>query len=174
VLRRAVAVAVTSAAILSTRIAVAQDVQRQIAELEAQIAKDESALASADCSLACAALGSMRRAAERLCGLDPGPRCEAARAKVEDAKRRVRDACPQCAVSGDGQETPVQAGAAKEDAVPDMKAPPAPEPASAAPEPGKGGCAGCAIQDRTSPSGVAALAVAALAAIALGRRRRSA
>lgn len=52
----------------------------------------------AACSVACRALGSMRRAAASLCGLagDADPRCESARVRVTRADERVRASCPAC------------------------------------------------------------------------------
>ena len=51
------------------------------------------------CGSACAALASMSRAAEHLCGLagDGDARCEDARTRVRSAEGRVRAACPACA-----------------------------------------------------------------------------
>ncbi len=48
------------------------------------------------CVTACDALGSMKRAADRVCVLAPGERCEAATARVTTAEKRVFDACPGC------------------------------------------------------------------------------
>jgi len=52
------------------------------------------------CGSACAALASMSRATEHLCGLagNGDARCEDARARVRTADGRVRAACPACAV----------------------------------------------------------------------------
>jgi hypothetical protein len=51
------------------------------------------------CSSACAALASMSRATEHLCGLagNSDARCEDARTRVRSAEGRVRAACPVCA-----------------------------------------------------------------------------
>jgi MYXO-CTERM domain-containing protein len=111
------------------------EIDRVEAELEAALAE----LASDDCSIACRALESMIRSAERICELEPGERCEAARRKVADAKRRVRDACPDCAAAAslDALEPeplpgPVQAYG---------KGGPAPAP----PAESGGGCASCSV-----------------------------
>jgi hypothetical protein len=96
----------------------------------------------------------MRRAAERICILEPGPRCDAARSKVHDAERRVAQACPECA--------------------PPQMMPPEPPPPSAlrASAPRSGGCAGCAVpgEPRGDALGVI-VGVGVLAALA--RRRRT-
>ena len=50
------------------------------------------------CAIACRALGSMERAAARLCELaGDGERCDAANARVKSASERVHGACPGCA-----------------------------------------------------------------------------
>jgi hypothetical protein len=71
-----------------------------IASLEDEIARARVALQTEDCATACKALSSLLRAADKLCALDPGPRCSAARAKADDATSRVRAACPDCAQVG--------------------------------------------------------------------------
>lgn len=61
--------------------------------------KDAEALAEGDaCTEACRALGSMRRATERLCGLtgEADARCKGARTRTTDARGRVTAACPTC------------------------------------------------------------------------------
>ena len=47
---------------------------------------------ASDCTAACEALASMQRAASRICELDSGPRCAAARDKVERTRRRLLEA----------------------------------------------------------------------------------
>lgn len=56
-----------------------------------------------DCSVACKALASMKRAADRICELTggDGDRCKSARTMVEEAQRRVAERCGECA-SDDG------------------------------------------------------------------------
>ncbi len=63
-----------------------------------------------DCSAACVALASMQRAAERLCELEPGPRCDTARKRVEAARQRVAERCPSCEALREhaGNKRPVQ------------------------------------------------------------------
>ena len=60
-------------------------------------AATELAAAASDCSRACKALGSMRRASDRICSLDPGKaaggRCRRARERVTSAEARVRERC---------------------------------------------------------------------------------
>jgi len=59
-----------------------------------------SPMAQADpCSIACAALASMKRSAEHVCGLigDKDAVCGGARARVQRAEQRVTAACPSCA-----------------------------------------------------------------------------
>ncbi len=59
-------------------------------ETEASAADDDT------CESACDALHAMQRAADRVCELAPGDRCEAARTRVADAEKRVMEACPEC------------------------------------------------------------------------------
>lgn len=130
--------------------------------LEQQLDDEHAALSTADCNAACRALTSIRRAADKICALDPGPRCDSAREKANDATRRVRDACPDCAIAA----APL---------LPERAAAPSAETESALPtsEP-HGGCRSCATVDG-SGSGVdaGALLVAALAAARLVGPRRS-
>jgi hypothetical protein len=66
-------------------------------------ARDAFAASGTDCVIMCRALQSMARAAERICALTHGgdaaakKRCDDARAKVEEAKKKVLAACPGCA-----------------------------------------------------------------------------
>lgn len=70
------------------------DVATLATDLDHQVA----ALSTSDCASACKALGSIRRAADKICALEPGgSRCDAARTKADDATKRVREACPDCA-----------------------------------------------------------------------------
>lgn len=143
----------------------------EITDLEKSMAQEHSALSTSDCSAACRALASIRRAADKICALEPGERCAAGRAKADEATRRVRDACPECAIATappkpapDGEERAMsKTGAHPTDS--------APMPASAPQSESKrGGCAGCA----TTPSAPGDLATVALAvsALAFGLRRR--
>jgi hypothetical protein len=59
-----------------------------------------TSLATDECTTACRALGSMQRAASRLCELDTpreGERCAHAKARVARAEERVRSRCASCA-----------------------------------------------------------------------------
>jgi MYXO-CTERM domain-containing protein len=130
-------------------------------DLMRQIGQEYDALSTSDCLAACKALASMQRAADRLCELDTGTTCAEARAKVDDARRRVRAACPMCAVekkTTDAQPPPP---------------PPAPAPeaqtASGPPqESARGGCASC----NAGAAGGDALGGILAAAWLLARRRR--
>jgi hypothetical protein len=154
--------------------AAAQDAGRgEIPALEAELARAASALATGACAVACPALASMKRAADRICALEPGPRCDAARAKVREAQRRVEEACPDC-ITRD-HEAPSQAKAdeskvrrEKEEPAPPAQPPPA-EPASQM-APRRGGCASCEVGvSRELPRGLGAALV--MLALALRRRR---
>jgi len=70
----------------------------EVSALETQLNQETTTLSTSDCDSACRALRSIRRAADRICALEPGPRCDAARAKADDATKRVHDACPDCAI----------------------------------------------------------------------------
>lgn len=48
------------------------------------------------CASACEALSAMKKAADRICELAPGERCDSARARVVAAEKRVMEACPGC------------------------------------------------------------------------------
>ncbi|MEO7096183.1 MAG: hypothetical protein ABI175_23185 [Polyangiales bacterium] len=67
-----------------------------------ELVEEERALAGGDCVTMCKALQSMARAAQRICALAEGgaeadrQRCVDARAKVEEATKRVLAACPAC------------------------------------------------------------------------------
>lgn len=154
----------------TTRPARASD---EITNLEKSLAEETKTLSTSDCSAACRALASIRRAADKICALEPGERCTAAHAKSEDATRRVRDACPECAIASIAPEHP--------------RAPATDAPAPVAPtsrevisnsdgnappsERGRGGCASCDAGG-ASPGdlGAAALGIAAL--VRLLRRRK--
>jgi hypothetical protein len=100
--------------------------------LQKELDGEHAKLSTSDCTEACRALGSIRRAADKICALDPGTtRCSSAQAKADDATRRVREACPECVIA----------------ALPHREAPPPAAPASAPAEyraEKRGGCAGCA------------------------------
>src|SRR5262245_56796244 len=115
----------------------------EVTALEEQIARDDAMLSTESCAVACEALGSMLRSVDRLCTLDPGPRCIKAQAKVADAAGRVRASCPACKLAG--SEAPL-VGARTSESVP-----------APAPPPRGGGCAGCAVGDaeRGGPGAIA-------------------
>ena len=140
----------------------ASEVEAAQAELDGDYAQ---AMAS-DCALACKALGSMRRATDHLCALDPGDRCAKARQKLDAASDHVRATCPSCAE--------------------ELQQPPrGPEPSAAPPPPTRteevaeqeavvskrGGCAGCATSP-PAPLDVAPLALVIFAGLGLRARRR--
>ncbi len=149
----------------------------EITDLEKSMAQEHSALSTSDCSAACRALASIRRAADRICAIEPGPRCSAAHAKSDDATRRVRDACPECAIASVAPEPPPTTPAT----TPVTPAPPragqSEERVQAASAPrsesGRGGCASCHASGASlgeATTGV--LAVLALAGL-LRRKKRS-
>lgn len=72
----------------------------QSAANEVETSQRELDVAAGDCRNACRALGSMDRAAGRLCGLTQGDpetrRCDDARQRVYSARDRVKATCGQC------------------------------------------------------------------------------
>jgi hypothetical protein len=133
--------------------------------LQAALDRDYAQAMANDCALACRALESMRRSAERLCQLDPGERCARAKGKVDAATTRVRSSCPTCPEQLDQNLSTVR------------KAPDeAPQPTAgtttyAAEEVSvskRGGCAGCT----SAPAPIDAFEPLALAAVALAAGRR--
>lgn len=136
------------------------DTAAEVARLEGELDATVASL-STDCATACKALASIQRATERICALAPGPRCEAARAKADDATQRVRATCPDCLDAHDRRL----------DATETPRAVPASAVESAAPE--RGGCRSCATSGASS-SGVDVgwLALAALVVARLRRFRR--
>lgn len=132
----------------------------EVEELARAVAQSAEALSTHDCVSACNALGSLKRATARLCALDPGPRCTQALSILQDATRRVHDACPQCA------------NAALPTA-PTESAPPSPTKAATplTAEHKGGGCAGCSTGH--SHGNLAGALVFALGFILFARRRRT-
>jgi MYXO-CTERM domain-containing protein len=133
------------------------------------LGEEHAALSTQDCITACKALGSIRRAADRICALEPGPRCTDARAKADDAQRRVQAACPDCQI----------AAAPPKDEERRATTRPAPEPPpptvsakSAPPERSKGGCASCSTPGE-APTGDFAVMMLAALAVARSLRARS-
>lgn len=136
-----------------------------VVTLEQELGREYATLSTEDCVTACRALASIRRAADRICALEPGPRCDDARAKATDANRRVTEACPDCAIAGvPGKDDERRAAQAPEES---------PALATAQSERGRGGCASCATAGGHAGGGDLGTAlVAALAVARLARRRR--
>ncbi len=147
--------------------------ETDLSALEGQL--DElSALVSGDCEQACRALELMERAAERICALEPGERCDRARRRVADAARRVREACPSCEIAqryfGDDEKRPETAETA-ETPTP-TPSPGAAEPVSGPPSEDRGaGCAACTAGG-AAPGHSGGLAWLGLMAWLAARRRR--
>jgi MYXO-CTERM domain-containing protein len=146
-------------------------------------------LDTSNCSVACAALESMRRAAEEVCKLDAGPPCEQARKKVETARQKVAEACPDCeAAKKNAVPTPVSpkpgaaprhrppvepggdAGAKPQTGVVRERPEHAAQPAAPPPSDEGGGCATCTV-GRARDDGDFWWLVAGIA-VAVARRRR--
>jgi hypothetical protein len=77
-----------------------RDQALQSAANEVDTSQRELDVAAGDCRNACRALGSMDRAAGRLCGLTQGEselrRCDDAKRRVYSARDRVKATCGQC------------------------------------------------------------------------------
>lgn len=165
-----VAASIAIAIVLAASVASARDAgasgDDDVAALVRQLNDEHAALQTQDCTTACRALASIRRAADRICALEPGPRCEDARTKAEDARRRVTEACPDCALAA----TPPK----DEDRRASAKPAPAREAqvATAESAPGRGGCASCATTD-TAPSGDLGVVVLGVWAASRLLRRKS-
>lgn len=130
--------------------------------LEKQVREEHSALSTQDCVTACKAAASIRRAVDKICTLEQGPRCSDARAKADDAQRRVRAACPDCQLAAAPPKDDERR--ATQPAPPPAEAPVAAGSAESAPR--KGGCASCSTPgDR--PTGDFAIVI--LGAWALSR-----
>jgi MYXO-CTERM domain-containing protein len=138
----------------------------EVESLLARLNDEHAALSTQDCVTACKAYASIRRAADKICGLEPGPRCADAQAKADDAQRRVQAACPDCHLAS---------GPKKEDEL----RPTASKPVSTGEEsesaPRKGGCASCSTPGErpTGDLGVAVLGALAVARALRKRQRRS-
>jgi MYXO-CTERM domain-containing protein len=141
------------------------DAGDDVSALLRQLEEEHALLATDDCSTACRALGSIQRAADKICSLEPGDRCSEARAKAAEAARRVREACPACNVAAAKPTTD------EDDEVRRTGAPTAIE-ARQESAPRRGGCAGCATPGAPTPGAPGALLVAAWAATRIRRSRR--
>lgn len=137
-----------------------------------QLEQEWSALSTQDCVTACKAYASIRRAADRICGLEPGPRCVDARAKADDAQRRVQAACPDCRIASvPPREDERRAAEPAPPTVVDAKGGAAGDAESA---PRKGGCASCSTPGGSATGDLGGCVLGALAlAHALRRRRAS-
>lgn len=141
-----------------------EDVETLVKQLD----QEHTALSTQDCVTACKALASIRRAAEKICGLEAGPRCIDARSKADDAQRRVQAACPDCQIAAakpkDDERRASKKGAPEEAPTTGStkNAPPA--------ESSRGGCASCSTPGDVPTGDVGVLVVAGLA---LARRLRS-
>jgi MYXO-CTERM domain-containing protein len=149
--------------------------------LERSLAEQHDALSTSDCANACRALASIRRAADKICALDTGDRCAAGRAKADDATRRVREACPECAIASTAPEPKpreeramTKGGSKAADAPqPSMDGVATAQAAGPRSESKRGGCAGCTTT-RGAPGDLAGGVLAAVAlAFVLRRRRRA-
>jgi len=125
--------------------------------LVVEIDRDYAVAQGGDCATACKALDSMRRAADRLCQLDPGDRCAKARQKVADATARVNASCPSCAqpTSNAGPSESKEAEAVAQESAPRKG----------------GGCAGCTSAPGGDGLGIA-LGIGGLVLLGARRRRR--
>ena len=137
----------------------------EVTTLETQLGKEASELSTSDCAAACKALASIRRAADRICELEPGPRCDAARSKAENATKKVREACPECAIAGLKKDEEQERRAAKPADSPTMATAEAAPPSERA-----GGCRNCSTSSGAPDRGD--FAVFALAALLLRRRAK--
>jgi hypothetical protein len=141
----------------------AQDAGESVDTLQKELQDEYSALSTQDCVIACKALASIRRAADRICALEPGPRCVDARAKADDAQRRVQAACPDCQLAAvppkDEERRALEPGTAGMN-----------QPAAKSAPGRQGGCASCNTPGE-SPTGD--LGVLLLAALAVARRLRA-
>lgn len=144
-----------------------EDVEALLKDLQ----QEYTALSTQDCAIACKAYASIRRAADRICGLEPGPRCSDARAKADDAQRRVQAACPDCHLAAakpkDDERRAVEYA---------PNAPMGKASAGSADEknaPSKGGCASCTTARSDFRSGLEAVGAAALAFSIRAIRRRN-
>lgn len=140
-----------------------------VASLEKQLREEHAALQTQDCVLACRALASIRRAADRICALEPGPRCDDARAKADDARKRVSEACPDCALAAAPPTDDERRAAAKPAPAPAERV----ETAGTESAPRRGGCASCTTTGAAPGGDLAVVLLGAWAASRLARRRSS-
>lgn len=159
------AILVAGTCATANALAADDDVETWVKKLD----EEHAALSTQDCVTACKALGSIRRAAERICALEAGPRCIDARTKADDAQRRVQAACPDCQIAAappkDDERRASKKGAPAEEVTANAPA--------AAPDRGRGGCASCSTPGDvpTGDFGVIGLAALAFARIVRARAR---
>lgn len=148
------------------------DLQRQLQE--------QMELVDRDCTTACRALQSMQRAADRICDLEPGPRCKDAKSKADEAAGKVHARCPDCVIAQrpprkphdeEDEKRANEPASSKKGAPGAADAPPAPAPATQSESVKSGGCRSC-NESGTSPSDLAPALLAALAVLGLRKRRR--
>jgi hypothetical protein len=139
----------------------------EVTALETQLGQETSELSTSDCTAACKALASILRAADRICELEPGPRCDAARKKADAATRQVREACPDCAIAQLLKDEPPQERA--------MAPAPAPPPASTEGMPASEarGCRRCATANAAPDAGDLLVFAVVFLAIARGSKKYS-
>lgn len=179
--------AVLLAALSVTRAAAAQteapppaasSEEELVDSLEEELDAAAESLDTSRCAVACKALESMRAAADGICRLEPGPRCDRARAKVEASRKKVLVACPDCEAATDDRSgvKPENRPAPPPPSIPptphrggDGDTPAGPSPAPPA-EPADGACAPCAVgaADHGSQAGILVLGLV----LALAARRR--
>jgi hypothetical protein len=135
--------------------------------LQRELQQEYSALSTQDCATACKALASIRRAADKICALEPGPRCADARAKADDAQHRVQSACPDCQIAA-APPTDEERRAAEQPA-PGSAKPQAAPPA----EDRRGGCASCSTPGDLPPFDLGGVLLAAFVLTRALRWRRS-
>jgi MYXO-CTERM domain-containing protein len=142
----------------------------ELTTLMQELDAEHAALATVDCGAACRALESLERLVGRICALDAGRPCADARKKLEDATRRVREACGDCAHTATVEEEPEDTGTTPKQAPEHLEGEaqagaPADQPAAPPPEAeSRGGCAACAVDERSPGAGLGWLALAALVA----------
>ena len=147
----------------SAALAQTADAGTDLAAAQEEVDQDYAQAMASDCALACKALGSMNRATQRLCALDPGARCAAAQQKLQSATAHVRASCPDCAE--EQNEAPVDG---KKTTVP---APDTQVYAAEVSVQKRGGCAGCTTTS-AGRDGALPLALAVLLGLLLRSRRR--
>lgn len=171
--RKVVAASAFTLALASAGVARADVVdasKEDVTTLEQTLAAEHAALSTTDCTSACRALASIRRAADKICALDPTDRCAAARAKADDATRRVREACPDCAIASAPLPAPPRDEPAYAKKGADAPAPTTVEASAPPSESRRGGCAGCEATG-AAPGDLAGAALVVAALVRVLRRR---